>query len=210
MVRAGQKLYETRIRKCLTLEEIAKATKIRPRFLVAIENGEYDKLPSPAYAQGFVRNYASFLDLPQKEILALFRREFDEKRAYKILPDGMAQDNGFSLTHIRIRQSFFIIVIAGIALLSYLGFQYRSMFFPPMLTVDSPKQNSQTEKEVTVSGKTDPNATILINNELVLLNADGEFTKVLTLFPGKTSIILKAKNRFGKETVMERDIDVRD
>ena len=204
MVRVGQKLYETRIHKSLTLEEIAQATKIRPEFLTAIEKGEYNKLPSPAYAQGFVRNYASFLGLSQKEILALFRREFDEKKAFKVLPDGMTQ-NDFPLTRVRIQQSFFVIALAGIALLGYLGFQYRSMFFPPMLVVNSPKQNAQTKDEVIVSGKTDPNATVLINNEPVLPNTNGEFTKNLTLFPGKTSITLKAKNRFGKETILYRN-----
>lgn len=210
MVRVGEKLHETRIHKSLTLEEIAEKTKIRPQFLIAIEKGEYDKLPSPAYAKGFVRNYASFLGLSQKETLALFRREFDEKKAYKVLPDGMTQSKGFSLTRTRIQQSFFVIILAGIALLGYLGFQYRSMFFSPMLIVDSPKQNAQTKDEIIVSGKTDPNATVLINNEPVLPNTNGEFTKSLTLFPGKTSIILKAKNRFGKETVLERTIDVKD
>lgn len=209
MVRVGQKLYETRIRKSLTLEEIADSTKIRPQFLAAIEKGEYEKLPSPAYAKGFVCNYASFLGLSQKEILALFRREFDEKKAFKVLPDGMTRNNGFSLTRIRIQQSFFIIALAGIALLSYLGFQYRSMFLPPMLVVNSPKQNAQTKDDITVSGKTDPNATVLINNEPVLPNTNGEFTKNLTLFPGKTAIVLKAKNRFGKETILERNIDVK-
>lgn len=209
MVRVGQRLHETRIHQSLTLDEIAEKTKIRPEFLTAIEKGEYEKLPSSSYAQGFVRNYASFLGLSQKEILPLFRREFDEKKAFKVLPDGLTQSSGFSLTRARIQQSFFIVALAGIALLGYLGFQYRSMFFSPMLTVYSPKQNAQTKDEITVSGKTDPNATILINNEPVLLNTNGEFTKNLTLFPGKTSITLKAKNRFGKETILERNIDVK-
>ncbi len=208
MVRVGQKLYETRIHKSLTLEEIAQATKIRPEFLTAIEKGEYNKLPSSAYAQGFVRNYASFLGLSQKEILTLFRREFDEKKAFKVLPDVMTQ-NDFPLARVRIQQSFFVIALACIALFGYLGFQYRSMFFPPMLVVNSPKQNAQTKDEVTVSGKTDPNATVFINNEPVLPNTNGEFTKNLTLFPGKTSITLKAKNRFGKETILERTIEVK-
>lgn len=209
MIRVGQKLHETRIQKSLTLEEIAQKTKIRPEFLTAIEKGEYEKLPSAAYAQGFIRNYASLLGLSQKEILPLFRREFDKKKAYKVLPDGLTQNDGFPLTIVRIRQSFIILTLTSIALLGYLGFQYRSMFFSPMLTVDSPKQNAQTKDEITVSGKTDPNAIVLINNEPVLPNNNGEFRKNITLFPGKTSIILKAKNRFGKETVLQRNIDVK-
>ena len=73
MVHVGEKLSEERIRRGLTLEEVAKATKIRASFLQAIEKGEYKKLPSGTYVHGFVRNYAKFLGLPEYEILSLFK-----------------------------------------------------------------------------------------------------------------------------------------
>src|SRR5436309_11870824 len=101
MVRVGQRLHEKRVQKKLTLEDIASATRIKARFLAAIESGEYTKLPSPAYAQGFVRNYASYLGLPKSEITALFRREFDEKKAYKVLPDSLTYTKEFPLKRIR-------------------------------------------------------------------------------------------------------------
>jgi len=64
MVNVGEKLYEERVKKGHTLEEVSKATKIRASFLLAIEKGEYKKLPSGTYVHGFVRNYARFLGLP--------------------------------------------------------------------------------------------------------------------------------------------------
>jgi cytoskeletal protein RodZ len=209
MVRVGQKLHDTRVRKSLTVEEIAAATKIRPRFLMAIEQGDYEKLPSAAYAHGFVQNYASYLGLSQKEILALFRREFDEKKIYKVLPDGLTKNEGFPLTRVHIQRSFVTLVFVLTALLVYLGFQYRAMFLSPALAVDFPKQNAQIKDEVTISGKTDPNATVLINNESISLNSNGEFIKNVSLFPGKTSLTIKARNRFGKETVLQRTVDVK-
>lgn len=208
MVRVGQKLYDTRVRKSLTIDEVAAATKIRPRFITAIERGEYDKLPSAAYAQGFVRNYASYLGLSQKEILALFRREFDGKKIYKVLPESLTKNESF-IPRIHIQQS--LVVICGIllALFVYLGFQYRSMFLSPALSISSPKQNAEIKGDVTVKGKTDPGATILINNESVILNEQGEFTKNITFFPGKSLITVKAKNRFGRETELQRSIGVK-
>lgn len=209
MIRVGQKLHDTRIHKCLSLEDISTATKIRPNFLTAIEKGEYDKLPSPAYAQGFVRNYASYLGLSQKEILALFRREFDYKKNIKVLPDSMTRKQEFSLTRIHIQRSviaalFFLLVLSG-----YLLYQYRAIFMPPELIINSPKENSQNKKDITVSGKTDPNATLFINNDPVALNSDGDFNKNLTLFPGTTSITIKAINRFGKETTTRRTVAIK-
>ena len=79
MIRAGEKLREERLKKHLTLEEVSRATKIKESFLLAIEKGEYKKLPPATYAQGFVRNYAGFLGMPEQEILAIFRREYDEE-----------------------------------------------------------------------------------------------------------------------------------
>lgn len=209
MVRVGQRLYKERLQKKLSLEDIARATKIKQSFLAAIEKGEYHKLPSPAYAQGFVRNYASYLGLPKAEITALFRREFDEKKAYKVLPDSLIKTQEFSLNRIRVQESLLIVGVVFVLFLTFLAFQYRYVFLAPSLTVSSPRNGISTTREVTVSGKTDSNATVVVNNEPVSLRSNGEFTKKLTFFEGKRSIIVKAKNRMGKETVVKRDILVK-
>ena len=83
MTTAGQKLKAARLEKSLTLEDVSKATKIKSSFLEYIENGEYQKLPSVSYAHGFVRNYASFLGLDEKELLAIFRREYKFEKRFR-------------------------------------------------------------------------------------------------------------------------------
>lgn len=209
MVSAGQKLYFARINKSLTLEDIARATKIRPSFLAAIEKGEYNKLPSPAYARGFVRNYASYLGLSQKEMLALFRREFDEKKQLKVLPDSLTINAGVSFPRLHLQRSVFVLAFCLTLLSVYLGYQYKSMFMAPALTINTPSENSRTKDIVRVTGKTDPNATVSINNEAVILNSNGEFSKSLNLFPGKTTITITSKSRYGKETIEKRHIIVK-
>ncbi len=209
MIRVGQKLYDARVHKSLTIEEIARATKIRPRFLVALESGEYDKLPSPAYAQGFVQNYASFLGLSQKEILALYRREFDEKKFVQVLPPGLTKRTETNFTRVSIPHSFIIAAFVFLCLAGYLGFQYRAMYIAPSLMLDAPVDNSQVNTEVVVSGKTDPSVTVFVNEMAVSLSGEGEFRKKLSLFSGKNSITVTAKNRYGKETVVRRNVLVR-
>ncbi len=209
MVKLGQRLHTLRVQKKLSLEEVSQAIKIKPIFLSAIEKGEYNKLPSPAYAQGFVRNYATYLGLSKAEITALFKREFDEKKAYKVLPDSLVKQEEFPLQRIRFQQSLLIASIALVLFLIYLFFQYSAAFFPPSLSVDSPAPNSTTTKEIMVSGKADNNATVYVNNQPVTVSSDGKFSKRLTLFPGNTTISIKATNRFGKETVEQRNILVK-
>lgn len=209
MIKIGQRLSEARQEKNLSIEQVAKATKIRPNFLSAIEKGEYDKLPSFTYAQGFICNYAEFLNLPRDEILALFRREFDEKKHIKVLPDTLAAPKSSFIPRIYFHQAVVAFIFGLTILIGYLGYQLRTMFIPPALVIESPRENAQTPSNLSVTGTTDPNATVYVNNESVSINPDGKFTKSLTLFPGKNTITVKSKNRFGKEAILERQIVVK-
>lgn len=209
MRRAGQLLFRERTRRKLSIDEVAHATKIKAEFLAAIESGEYGNLPSPAYAQGFVKNYAEYLGLPKSEVIALFRREFDEKKAYKVLPDALTKTEEFPLSRIRIQQSVIVVFFCLVLIGTYLLFQYRSAFIPPYLNVSSPKQSSITSGDIKVSGKADSNATVSINDEPVTVSSTGEFTKAITLFPGRSIITVKAKNRYGKEATVTREVVVK-
>jgi cytoskeletal protein RodZ len=209
VVKLGQLLQQQRMRKRLTFEDAARATKIKANFLAALEKGEYHKLPSPAYAKGFVINYATYLGIPRAEVVALFRREFDEKRAYKVLPDSLTKRQSYSKPWIKIQESIFVIVGLVILFLGFLLFQYRSVFIPPHLTVDSPKDNAVISTDITVIGKADTEATVTVNNAMVSMNTNGKFSKQIALFPGKGEIIIKAKNRFGKETTITREVTVK-
>lgn len=57
----GARLREARLRQGLEIADCATATRIRERYLVAIEDGRYESLPDPAYINGFVRAYAGHL-----------------------------------------------------------------------------------------------------------------------------------------------------
>lgn len=65
----GEIFKERRKELNLSLKEIENATSIRMSYLQAIEDGEINKLNSPVYAQGFVRQYASFLGIDGDKIV---------------------------------------------------------------------------------------------------------------------------------------------
>lgn len=208
MIKAGQRLKESRLAKRLSIEDVAKATKIRTAFIQAIEKGEYHKLPSPAYASGFVRNYASFLDLPEREILAIFRREFDEEKAYKVLPDSLANAQDFPRKSLRIQQTLLILLVVLGTFFAYIGYQYRFLVVNPPLTVESPREGITTGQEIIIQGKTDGNATVTVNSSPVTMTPSGEFSKKVLLFPGKTTLSIVATNTIGKKTEVRRTITV--
>jgi cytoskeletal protein RodZ len=63
MFEIGATLREARERRQLTWEQVEAETKIRAKYLRALEEEEFDSLPSGTYVRGFLRAYASYLGL---------------------------------------------------------------------------------------------------------------------------------------------------
>ena len=63
----GARLEEARTARRLTLEEAERDTRISRRYLEALERGNYEVLPAPVYARGFMRSYADYLGLDPAE-----------------------------------------------------------------------------------------------------------------------------------------------
>ena len=66
----GATLRAAREARGWTLEEAEKATRIRARYLAALEAGQIDSLPSPIQARGFLRSYAQYLGLNPTQVLS--------------------------------------------------------------------------------------------------------------------------------------------
>jgi cytoskeleton protein RodZ len=82
----GNKLREARHRRELTLEEAEQATKIRVRYLQAIEKEDWDVLPGDTYTRAFVRTYGAFLGLDGEELAEEQRRLRGAARPGERLP----------------------------------------------------------------------------------------------------------------------------
>lgn len=210
MIRIGQKLYQERIKKGLTIDDVAKATKIRASFLSAIEKGDYKKLPSSAYALGFVKNYCAFLGFSEKESTALFKREFDEKKVFDVLPRGLSREEDFSTNKFQIKTGLILGILLFFGLLIYIGIQYRYAFINPTLNIDSPKDKQVfNSSDVLVSGKTDPNATVYVNDVPLSVDENGIFKKTISLFAGKETVKIRSVNRFGRESADTLSIEIK-
>lgn len=96
MITVSEVLKKTRKKENLSLEELSQRTKIREKYLLALEKGEWQKLPGLAYIKGFLKSYAEAVNLDPEQVLALFRREFKQEREIKLLPRGFWQPLGES------------------------------------------------------------------------------------------------------------------
>lgn len=82
----GNKLREARTRRQLSLAEAEAATKIRCRYLRAIEHDEWDQLPGDTYARAFIRTYGRFLGLDGDRLAEEQRRDRGSDRPGERLP----------------------------------------------------------------------------------------------------------------------------
>ena len=63
MFEIGNSLREARLRQQLDFPDIERVTKIRPKYLRALEDENFEQLPAQTYVKGFLRTYAEFLGL---------------------------------------------------------------------------------------------------------------------------------------------------
>jgi cytoskeletal protein RodZ len=75
-----------------SVQEVSKKTKIRVKYIEAMEKGEWKAFPGPVYIAGFVKSYAEALDLNSEKLMILFKREYVAEYPDQILPDGLTQD----------------------------------------------------------------------------------------------------------------------
>ena len=76
----GQKLRRAREERAEGLSDVEAATKIRVKFLTAMEGDRWDELPAPAYARGFLDIYARHLGLDQQALLDEYSRTVEGER----------------------------------------------------------------------------------------------------------------------------------
>jgi len=68
----GDTLRQARAHKGVTLKEAEQATRLSRHHLLALEEEKFDELPALIYQRGFVRNYATYLDLDPNKLLSMF------------------------------------------------------------------------------------------------------------------------------------------
>jgi cytoskeletal protein RodZ len=206
MRKVSELLRAEREKQGYTLADVQESIKVKKDFLEAIEEGRFHTLPSESYALGFVKSYASFLGLPLPAVTAYFRREY--KSEEEALPKFRGEEQNFK------KGPFFnskaiVVTSVLVVIVGYIAFQYSSFFFGPQLEVIEPKNNAVFDKNiVSISGVSDPYATVVVDGEEVFVDIDGTFKKTLYVFSGDKKIVVVAKNRFGKESRVEVNVKV--
>src|ERR1700760_621360 len=77
MAEIGTTLREARMRARIDITEVEARTKIRAKYLRAIENEEWDLLPGPVYVKSFLRTYGDFLGVDSRMLVDEYKRRYE-------------------------------------------------------------------------------------------------------------------------------------
>lgn len=205
MKTAGDLLHDKRLILELSLEQVSAKTKVKPEYLSAIESSDFDKLPSVPVTKGFLKSYARVLHLNPETMIAMYRRDVQEIRG-EILP------HGFIEPPVKKTRLFSVPVlltaISIVAFLSFLLFQLLSWWSLPKLKLIQPEEGEIYGELITFKGQSDPDATVKVGDQSVLLSQNGEFSLDLLYPAGTHRILIQATSRSGKTTLLERTFTV--
>ena len=212
----GEQLRAQRERKGITLEQAAADTRIREKFLTALEAGDYPALPGAVYTRGFLRNYAEYLDLETDELVALFQQERGgappeptPKRTFKPYRPVVHQSLIF-------RPVVFVpvLIIAFVGLfLGYMYYQFTTFATLPKLEITDPSTDGLSASgDLFVRGVTVPGGRVTVTvypgPEVLDLRSgdDGNFGVSVNLNPGSNHLVVEVLDAAGKTNHVSRTI----
>ena len=214
MARLGELLRAQREKKGITLDQAAADTRIREKFLKALEDADYQSLPGAVYTKGFLRNYAGYLDLDQDDVVVMFHQERGTVAA---------DPRTFEPMRPLVRRSLIftpavlvpVVVLAGIVLfVGYLYYQFTSFAVPPALDVTDPSTDAIVQDgKYVIKGQTVPGGRVTVQvfpGPLTIADihpaADGTFTAAVELTQGANHVIVEVLDQSGKVSRVSRSI----
>ena len=198
-----ERLLAARERKGVDLYRAERDTKIRARYLAALERGDYRELPGNVYTKGFLRNYALYLGLDPDDVLLQWRRERGDPRepqAVITVPRPIAAPRK-GLTFSPSLVVFALMTVAVLAFAAYLGVQLLRFAKPPTIAVTDPAAAvvdvDESATEYVLRGTSNAGATISIATPgrdpySVSADADGKWNASVELRRGRNQFEVTA------------------
>lgn len=198
---AGDVLKEAREGKKKTIRQIAIQTRIKEKFLEALEKGEWDSLPDFPITQGFAQSFAQAVNANPKLVAALLRRDYPVlEMTRKVQEIPLIKTSRWTPRTTIIVASTILLLVLGI----YLVRQYILFAAPPSLNVNRIEEKGGV---IFVSGKTVPTATIGVNHKGVLVGEDGKFsTELQEQDLINSQVEVRATSRAGKTTTVRKQV----
>lgn len=185
MVEIGATLRIAREQRGVSIDDAAEATKIRSSYLVALEEEDFERLPGPTYARGFLRSYSEFLTLDAQLLIDEFSERFSSA-PWEVDDEVMFPRRGSarSSRHSSRGSGIVIVVIVGILAITVLiviAATYPSTRTTPLPATGGTNVVTVTEAAVNpvataITAQTTPDSTSAAAEAIVFVKAFAQVT----------------------------------
>lgn len=211
----GRMLRSVREKNNISLDDASKATRIRGEYIEAIEDDNFSVFDSHVYAKGFIKNYAHFLGVESENLIALYRRDYENKsdrRGLKKSSEKRVVSVKKISNGVKINKRSILIVFGAISIffISILLLTFiQNIFRQPYLKITSPLFGEGVEvltisgdqKSIRIEGETEIGTLIKINEEPVKINPELTFqSDFIPLGSERNLILVEASNNLGVST----------
>jgi hypothetical protein len=197
MITVGKLLCSKRTDKNISLEQVEKDTKIRKKYLKAIEEDDWSIFSSSVYISGVIKTYSKYLNIDQEKSLAYFRRDFEksEKHTFnkkisrlELLPETK-------------KIVIFMLSFIFIVFLSYFSYQFYRYLRPPEILIIHPENRIfRNTSKITITGKTEKQSVVTIYNEIIFPDKNGFFKYDFPLKKGDNLLKIDVVGPNGKQS----------
>jgi cytoskeletal protein RodZ len=115
MPEIGETLREARMRRRIDMADVETATKIRAKYLRALESEEWELLPGPTFVKTFLRTYADYLELDSRLLVEEYKQRFERPAGMDVTPLNLRRQRRRRRVAPRIGPG--VVVVLGIAIL---------------------------------------------------------------------------------------------
>lgn len=194
----------------LSLDQLAKETRIRVEYLRALEQNKFDQLPAAAFVRGYIKTYGLIFGFDYRPLFALLRRDYKESAKGTLVP------REFIKPVLKQRQIWrpvntliLVLISVFVTILLYVVFQWYQLQRPPVLVIEQPVNDALVSSQVVVAGFSEPDAVVTVNDQAVMVDAAGKFATQITIpREGLVTITVKATDRQGKQSLKQQTVTV--
>ncbi|MEK9185997.1 MAG: helix-turn-helix domain-containing protein, partial [Patescibacteria group bacterium] len=194
---AGEILKEQMGIKGFSIIRLQQTTGIPERFLIGLVETDLKNLPAKPYVRGYLLKVALALDINGEEFWKKYNTELEVHSSG--LKDRLPT-NRFAIKNIK--KKWVVIGLTSAILLTYGVLNLNRIVGSPMLAIYSPSEEITITATAlySLSGKINPEDTLKINEEGVLVDTNGEFNRFYNLHAGINTFEISTKRLLGRET----------
>lgn len=211
----GDRLKRARMRKKISVTEAEEATKIRAKFIMALESDSWDLIPSEVYGRGYLENYAMFLKLPVDQIMKQYEKERTHYARHcqdakaEFAPKSNLQLPKFYITP---KLLFSACAVAGVmVIMGMVTHQLRVFASAPFLEITNSRvgvEYAASGHTFVVTGKTWREATVAVNGAPVTVSEVGDFSYPVEVQKGINAVVVEASAANGKKSTETLSVTV--